>query len=138
MAVRTTADSAFGCAGQRCLATSLAITVGEAHNPFVEMICDTATDQKVGYGLDEEIQMGTVINPASQKRIEELISVGVSEGAGLPVDRRGNLIPGYEGGSFLRPTILRMCNPEARSPTPRSSDRYWASCRSRVWMRRSP
>jgi malonate-semialdehyde dehydrogenase (acetylating)/methylmalonate-semialdehyde dehydrogenase len=106
MAVKITADSAFGCAGQRCLATSIAITVSEARDPFVEMICDTAASRKVGYGLDEGVQMGPVINPASQKRIEELIGIGVTEGASLPVDGRGTSIPGYEKGSFVRPTIL--------------------------------
>ncbi len=70
------------------------------------MICDAAANRKVGYGLDENVQMGPVINPASQKRIEELIGVGVSEGASLPVDGRGTLIPGYEKGTFVRPTIL--------------------------------
>jgi malonate-semialdehyde dehydrogenase (acetylating)/methylmalonate-semialdehyde dehydrogenase len=106
MAVKITADSAFGCAGQRCLATSIAITVSEARDPFVEMICDTAASRKVGSGLDEGVQMGPVINPASQKRIEELIGIGVTEGASLPVDGRGTSIPGYEKGSFVRPTIL--------------------------------
>ena len=111
MAVRITADSAFGCAGQRCLATSLALTVGQARDPFVEGICDAATGRKVGYGLDKQVQMGPVINPASQKRIEELIGTGVSEGASLPVDGRRTVIPGYERGSFVRPTILLDVQP---------------------------
>ena len=106
MAVKITADSAFGCAGQRCLATSLAVTVGDARNAFVESICDAAASRKVGYGLDEGVQMGPVINAASQRRIEELIGGGVSEGAGLPVDGRRTVIPEYERGSFVRPTIL--------------------------------
>ena len=106
MAVKITADSAFGCAGQRCLATSLAVTVGEARDPFIEMICDAAASRKVGCGLDEGVQMGPVINPASRKRVEELIGLGVSKGAGIPVDGRGSVIPGYEKGSFVRPTIL--------------------------------
>jgi malonate-semialdehyde dehydrogenase (acetylating)/methylmalonate-semialdehyde dehydrogenase len=111
MAVKITADSAFGCAGQRCLATSLAVAVGEARDPFVEGICDAAADRKVGYGLDKDVQMGPVINPASRKRIEELIGVGVSEGASLPVDGRRTIIPGYEKGSFVRPTILMDVQP---------------------------
>ena len=111
MTVRITADSAFGCAGQRCLATSLALTVGQARDPFVEGICDAATGRKVGYGLDKQVQMGPVINPASQKRIEELIGTGVSEGASLPVDGRRTVIPGYEKGSFVRPTILLDVQP---------------------------
>lgn len=106
MAVKITADSAFGCAGQRCLATSLAVTVGEARAQFVESICEAAANRKVGYGLDESIQMGAVINLASKDRIERLINQGVTEGASLPVDGRGVVIPGYENGSFVRPTIL--------------------------------
>ena len=111
MAVKITADSAFGCAGQRCLATSLAVTVGKARDPFVEMICDAAAERKVGYGLDEGIQMGPVINHASRKRIEESIGSALSEGAGLSVDGRGASIPGYEKGSFVRPTILLDVQP---------------------------
>ncbi len=111
MAVKITTDSAFGCAGQRCLATSLAVTVGQAHDPFVKGICDAAAHRKVGFGLDEGVQMGPVINPASRKRIEGLIGAGVSEGASLPVDGRRTVIPGYEKGSFVRPTILLDVQP---------------------------
>ncbi len=111
MAVKITADSAFGCAGQRCLATSLAITVGEARNEFCEGICDAAATRKVGYGLDDGVQMGAVINKASVARIEQLIGIGASEGAGVPVDGRGTVIKGYEGGSFVRPTILTDVQP---------------------------
>ena len=106
MAVKITADSAFGCAGQRCLATSLAITVGEAHRQFADSICEAAATRRVGFGLDTGIQMGPVINQASKGRIERLIGEGISAGASLPVDGRNALIPGYEKGSFIRPTIL--------------------------------
>src|SRR5579859_973614 len=58
MATRIIADSAFGCAGQRCLASSVAITVGEARNVFTEQITDAATTRKVGYGLDSTVEMG--------------------------------------------------------------------------------
>ncbi len=111
MAVKITADSAFGCAGQRCLATSLAITVGEARDVFTESICDAAATRTVGYGLDAGIQMGAVINKAGVQRIEQLIGLGASEGAGVPVDGRGTIIKGYEGGSFVRPTILTGVQP---------------------------
>src|SRR5574341_980511 len=106
MATKIIADSAFGCAGQRCLAVSVAVTVGEARNQFVEMICDSASTRKVGYGLDEDVQMGPVINAASRSRVERLIGVGLETGATIPVDGRGTVIKGYEGGSFVRPTIL--------------------------------
>jgi malonate-semialdehyde dehydrogenase (acetylating)/methylmalonate-semialdehyde dehydrogenase len=111
MATKIVADSAFGCAGQRCLAVSLAVTVAEARNTFTEMICDAASSRVVGYGLDVGVQMGPVINAASKSRIESLIGVGVQEGAGVPVDGRGTKVKGYEGGSFVRPTILTDVQP---------------------------
>jgi malonate-semialdehyde dehydrogenase (acetylating)/methylmalonate-semialdehyde dehydrogenase len=106
MATKIIADSAFGCAGQRCLAVSVAVTVGEARDQFVEMICDAASTRKVGYGLEEGVQMGPVINTASKSRVEHLIGAGVETGATIPVDGRGTVIKGYEAGSFVRPTIL--------------------------------
>jgi len=106
MTTKIVADSAFGCAGQRCLAVSLAVTVGESRNVFNELICDAASSRTVGYGLNEGIQMGPVINVASQQRVEQLIALGAKEGAGVPVDGRGTVVKGYERGSFVRPTIL--------------------------------
>ncbi len=111
MATKIVADSAFGCAGQRCLAVSLAITVAEARNTFTEMICDAASTRVVGYGLDAGVQMGPVINPVSKARIEQLIEAGANEGAAIPVDGRGTVIKGYERGSFVRPTILSGIQP---------------------------
>ncbi len=110
-AVRIIADSAFGCAGQRCLASSLAITIGEAHNAFLEGICEAALSRKVGYGLDEGVQMGPVINLDSRKRIEELIGLGIRQGADPLVDGRDALIEGYENGTYIRPTILSDLQP---------------------------
>jgi len=106
MTTKITADSAFGCAGQRCAAASVAITVAEARDWFPEMICDAAASRVTGYGLEDGVQMGPVISPQSKKRIEEWIGLGAAEGAGIPVDGRNPHIPGYERGSFVRPTIL--------------------------------
>ncbi|MCS6994820.1 MAG: CoA-acylating methylmalonate-semialdehyde dehydrogenase [Anaerolineales bacterium] len=113
MAVKIIADSAFGCAGQRCLAVSWAVTVGEARNEFCEGICEAAATRKVGYGMEEGVQMGAVISQQSKARIEQLITLGASEGASVPVDGRGTVIPGYERGSFVRPTILMDMKPES-------------------------
>ena len=66
MATKIIADSAFGCAGQRCLAVSFAVTVAEARNTFTELICDAASTAVVGYGLDAGVQMGPVINAGEQ------------------------------------------------------------------------
>ena len=100
------ADSAYGNAGQRCLAASLAITVGEAHKIFVPALAEVAASRLVGYGLDPQVQMGPVISPQSKSRIQGLIQKGVEEGAELVVDGRNPLISGYERGNFIRPTLL--------------------------------
>ena len=106
MATKIIADSAFGCAGQRCLAVSFAVTVGSARSTFSEAICDAASSRVVGYGLESGVQMGPVINAASKARVESLIGLGLREGASLPVDGRGVSIPKYESGHFIKPTIL--------------------------------
>ena len=110
--VNATTESAFGCAGQRCLAASLALTVGDARNWFTEAIADTATDRVVGNGLAEGVEMGPVITAESQTRIEGLIQAGTDEGAQLLVDGRYPSISGGENGNFIRPTILNGLNPE--------------------------
>lgn len=109
---RIMADSAFGCAGQRCLAASVAVTVGEARTAFTERIADAAASRKVGYGLDEGIEMGPVISAASKSRIEGLIEKGQQEGAGVLVDGRQKSVDGYEDGYFLFPTILTDVPPQ--------------------------
>lgn len=109
---RIIADSAFGCAGQRCLATSLVLTVGEAHQTFTEAIAEAAATRPTGFGLDEGIQMGPVISHSSKSRIISLVDQGISEGANLMVDGRYKTVPGYEQGSFVHPTVLTDLNPE--------------------------
>jgi malonate-semialdehyde dehydrogenase (acetylating)/methylmalonate-semialdehyde dehydrogenase len=106
MTSRMIADAAFGCSGQRCLAVSVAVTVGDAHEKFREAMVESARALRVGYGLDEGVQMGPVITKASQERIENAIGQGVSQGATAVLDGRKASISGYEGGSFVNPTIL--------------------------------
>src|SRR2546422_11067448 len=81
MATQIISDSAFGCAGQRCLAVSVAVTVGEAQKTFRDSIADAASKLHVGNGLDEGVQMGPVITRESKQRVESLIGAGVGEGA---------------------------------------------------------
>ncbi|MGD1154771.1 MAG: CoA-acylating methylmalonate-semialdehyde dehydrogenase [Terriglobia bacterium] len=100
------ADSAFGCAGQRCLAASVAITVGGAKKAVAEQMAAAARYRKVGYGLNEGVEMGPVISAESKARIETLISKGEREGASLLVDGRGKKVKDYEDGFFVFPTIL--------------------------------
>ena len=112
-AAQMVSESAFGCAGQRCLAVSVAVTVGEARRLFREAIRDVASSLQVGYGLDEGVEMGPVITRQSLERIEALIGKGASEGATLLLDGRGAHVPGYPRGNFVKPTILEGIAPES-------------------------
>lgn len=105
-ATQIIADSAYGCAGQRCLAVSVAVTVGDAQGWFRESIVKAASRLRVGNGLCEEVQMGPVISQASRRRIEDLIAAGVAEGAAPVLDGRGVSPAGLERGSFVGPTVL--------------------------------
>lgn len=111
MSAKIIADAAFGCAGQRCLAVSSAIMVGDS-NAFRNAIADRASSLRVGNGLDPDVQMGPVISPASKTRIEGLIDRGVGDGARALVDGRSSTIPGGERGAFLKPTILTDVRPD--------------------------
>ena len=113
MTTRIMADSAFGCAGQRCLAASVAITVGEAKHPFTEGMADVAASRTVGYGLNEGVQMGPVITKESQARITGLIEKGAQEGANVLVDGRAKSVDGYDDGYWVFPTILDGVNPQS-------------------------
>jgi len=106
MTTRIVADSAFGCAGQRCLANSLAVTVGDARGPFTEAITEAAAARRVGYGLDEGVEMGPVISPASRDRIHDLIDAAEGEGGRVLVDGRGRAPDGFANGSWVFPTVL--------------------------------
>ncbi len=103
---RIVSDSAFGCAGQRCLAVSVAITVGEARNTFRDSIAASADAITVGSGIDESSQMGPVITRESKTRIEGLIARGMGEGATVLLDGRGAKVTNHEQGNFLKPTVL--------------------------------
>ncbi|MFB3922036.1 MAG: CoA-acylating methylmalonate-semialdehyde dehydrogenase [Terriglobia bacterium] len=109
---RIVAESAFGCAGQRCLAASIAVTVGAARQIFTEPLRGAAVSRAVGYGLEPGVQMGPVITAESKARIERLIATGIQEGARAAVDGRNVTIKGFEKGNFLRPTILEDVHPD--------------------------
>ncbi len=99
-------DSAFGCSGQRCLAASTAIMIGDADKIFIPKFAEAASKRVTGYGINPDVQMGPVITPEDKKRIEGLIQKGLEEGAEMLVDGRNPTIPGYENGNFIKPTIL--------------------------------
>jgi len=106
MATQIIADSAFGCAGQRCLAVSVAVAIGEAQKTFRDSITEAAASLRVGNGLDEGVQMGPVITPQSKSRVESLIAAGEKQGAKVVLDGRNARISKYESGNFVKPTVL--------------------------------
>src|SRR5437879_6134500 len=104
-ATRIVTESAFGCAGQRCLAISVAVVVGKAQKEFTRAMVDMAGSMRVGNGLDPGVQMGPIITGESKTRIENLIGQGVREGASLLLDgRNGSSI--HPAGNFVNPTLL--------------------------------
>jgi malonate-semialdehyde dehydrogenase (acetylating)/methylmalonate-semialdehyde dehydrogenase len=111
MTTRIVADSVFGNAGQRCLAASMAITVGEARPAFTASLVEAAAARVVGDGLDEATTMGPVITPQAKQRIGGVIQQGLDEGGRMLLDGRALVVPGYEKGNFLGPSILEDCPP---------------------------
>jgi malonate-semialdehyde dehydrogenase (acetylating)/methylmalonate-semialdehyde dehydrogenase len=104
--------SAFGTAGQRCLANSLLIAVGKIYEPLVEKLVDAAAKLKVGDGMDESVQMGPVASLKSYQKILKYVDIGLKQGATLLLDGRGATIEGYPDGYFIGPTIFSGVNPE--------------------------
>jgi len=106
MATQIISDSAFGCAGQRCLAVSVAVTVGDAQKTFRDSITESAANLRVGNGLDDGVQMGPVITRQSKERVQNLIGVGARDGAKVMIDGRNPRVAEYEAGNFVKPTVL--------------------------------
>src|SRR5258708_32164032 len=100
------AASAFGCAGQRCLAVSVAVTVGEAQKTFRDSITESAANLRVGNGLGEGVQMGPVITRQSKERVQNLIGVGAREGAKIVLDGRNPKVAKYGAGNIVKATVL--------------------------------
>jgi malonate-semialdehyde dehydrogenase (acetylating)/methylmalonate-semialdehyde dehydrogenase len=104
-------DSAFGCAGQRCLAASVAVPIGAAQKTFTPMLLEAARSRKVGFGLDPGVELGPVISPQSRERIAGLVDRGVAEGGKVLVDGRSVRVKGYDKGNFIGATVIEMPQP---------------------------
>lgn len=98
-------DSVYGCAGQRCLAASVVITVDD-NSQIRDALYASAQNRSVGYGLDKGVEMGPVISTESKTRIEGLINKGITEGGSVLLDGRNTAVKNYEQGNFIRPTII--------------------------------
>jgi malonate-semialdehyde dehydrogenase (acetylating) / methylmalonate-semialdehyde dehydrogenase len=103
--------SAFGAAGQRCMAGSVVVTVGDAHEQLIGPLVDATRGLHVGDGLEESSDVGPVISCAARDRIREWIERGAADGAKVIVD--GRQVQGTkDGGSFVGPTIVDEVTPE--------------------------
>ncbi|MBV8467472.1 MAG: CoA-acylating methylmalonate-semialdehyde dehydrogenase [Burkholderiales bacterium] len=104
------AGAAFGAAGQRCMALSVAVLVGEAKQ-WIPEIVEKAKTLKVSAGVEPGADLGPLINRGAKARVEKLIAQGVEEGAKLELDGRHPDVPGYTAGNFVGPTVFSGVKP---------------------------
>lgn len=103
----------FGSAGERCMAVSVAVPVGEeTADKLIEKLAPQVRSLKIGPSTDPDAEMGPVITKAAQERIEDLIAKGEKEGAEVVVDGRGFRLQGYENGYWVGGTLLDRVTPD--------------------------
>ncbi len=111
--IRNVIDSSMGCAGQRCLALSVVIGVGDAYAKLAKILPEALKSEvKVGYGMDPGVTMGPVISARHRERVIAYIDKGVREGAKLVVDGRNCKVDGYPKGHWVGPTLFTDVKPE--------------------------
>ncbi|GAA2163702.1 MULTISPECIES: CoA-acylating methylmalonate-semialdehyde dehydrogenase [Glycomyces] len=98
--------AAFGSAGQRCMAISVGVAVGDAGDALVEVLKRKAEEVKVGPGDDPASEMGPVVTAAAKDRVTGAVAKGEAQGAQVIVDGRDLTVPGHEGGFFVGPSLL--------------------------------
>jgi malonate-semialdehyde dehydrogenase (acetylating)/methylmalonate-semialdehyde dehydrogenase len=101
----------FGAAGQRCMATSVAVLVGEARQWIPDIVAKAKT-LKVNAGTEPGADLGPVISKQAKARIESMIALSEKEGARIELDGRGARIPDYPEGNFIAPTVISGVKPE--------------------------
>jgi malonate-semialdehyde dehydrogenase (acetylating)/methylmalonate-semialdehyde dehydrogenase len=111
MAVDALIGAAYGSAGERCMAISVAVAIGDAGDKLVERLAERTRALKIGEGMAEGAEMGPVVTLAAKQRIEKLIGEGVEQGATLVVDGRGHRVDGFEEGFFVGGTLFDHVQP---------------------------
>ncbi|MBL0718649.1 CoA-acylating methylmalonate-semialdehyde dehydrogenase [Piscinibacter sp. Jin2] len=106
--------AAYGSAGERCMAISVAVLVGDIADAVVERVAARARALKIGDGLHEGVEMGPIVTAEARARIEGYVGLGVEEGAQLVVDGRGLRVPGREGGFFTGGSLFDHVTPAMR------------------------
>ncbi len=113
-AVDALIGAAYGSAGERCMAISVAVLVGDIAEQIVPKVADRAKALKVMNPMDQAAEMGPIVTAEAKTRIEGYIATGVEEGATLVVDGRGLTVPGLEGGFFTGGTLFDHVTPAMR------------------------
>jgi malonate-semialdehyde dehydrogenase (acetylating)/methylmalonate-semialdehyde dehydrogenase len=113
-AVDALIGSAYGSAGERCMAISVAVLVGDVGDRLVPRLAERARTLKIGHGLAPEVEMGPIVTRQARDRIETYIGLGVEEGAALVVDGRGCQVAGFEDGFFTGGTLFDRVTPQMR------------------------
>ena len=107
-------SSFFGNTGQRCLAGANLISVGDVHDPLLSKFTKTALALKVGYGLENGVQMGPLVTEKARKRVSDYVATGVAEGAKPVSDGRTLQVLEYPNGYYLGATVLDQVTPDMR------------------------
>ena len=107
-------SAAYGSAGQRCMAVSVAVAVGDVADPLVAAVRERMEGLAVGAGTDPASQMGPLVSGAHRAKVAGLVDSGVQEGAELVVDGRGLQVDGHDGGFWLGPTLFDRVEPGMR------------------------
>jgi len=105
--------AAFGASGQRCMALSAAVFVGEAKN-WIPEIVEKARKLKMNEGMNKECDLGPLISPQAKARVESLIQSGMDQGAKVLLDGRGTKVSGFDKGNFVGPTVIADVTPDMR------------------------
>ncbi len=105
---------AFGTTGQRCTATSRLIAHEAIHDALVEKLKDRAAKLKLGYGNDDDTEMGPMINPDALAKVEKYIEIAQNEGATLVLGGERATGDGLDDGNFFQPTIFTDVAPDSR------------------------
>jgi malonate-semialdehyde dehydrogenase (acetylating)/methylmalonate-semialdehyde dehydrogenase len=113
-AVDALIGSAFGSAGERCMAISVAVLVGDVADRIMPQLIDRTRALKVKNGMAPDAEMGPIVTAAARDRIHGLIDSGVAEGATLRVDGRGYTVPGHAQGFWLGGTLFDHVTPQMR------------------------
>ena len=105
-------SSIYGSTGQRCLAGSVVVGVGEAYRPVRERLLERAQSLKLGHGLEEGVDMGPVISRQHRERVVSYIAGGARDGADLVLDGRGARVERYPEGHWIGPTVMEGVTPD--------------------------